>query len=714
MPVASMKDRSKRSHLAASGGLLSTEESVRDWVARVCGEGIRDLPSANVWQWAAENMYLGGHGSLVHRFYDPDLTPYTKLFQEVATGQVSSIHKDDWWTNDLLSKGGRVHEYFCMKSSQSGVTQAALNVITFLTKHLTGRGLYVIDSKEKAATLARIRLAPHIAQLCGSGVAEDMDKTGKFFIQTAAWFWEFVGSYSASAFSEKAISHCFLDDCEYFGGAANNADGNGRGIVDGIHVIDHARSRFTTSDKSFLAAFTKPDRADSFFVSEHRGGSQHRWLMPCPHCGHGLDMGRKHLNYNHAACKDSKGVWNLEAVDTLTTVKCDKCLVDIDESWKAHMNSHGYFLPKSREARALDNDPLMVPGRMSVTHNDMASPFRSVKWGKLATMLIGAEGNPAKLRFVLGNHFAVPWKVGGTNLKGANIRALCAGHQSLDGVTHGQEWAEHAVPKYARGECPFMPDAITLGVDVQGDKYKWCMVAFRMTPQGPQRALIEYGACLGQDSLLELTTNPVNHAGVPMICLPSPDTAIYAGLGFGNGGCLIDSGFRTMEIYDFCLQSGWRFMPAKGVAGIDRSSGSVVEAKTDFANGAAILRYHYRDSDVKTMLGKGVFERHSHVNPQVRKAQQFFFPHDIGEDFIGELLSESMQPIKATNGQTRMTWIHDKSMGPNDWFDALKLSAIVLWEIAGGAIHAGALARWNEEKALTSQESLPIGSSNGL
>ena len=116
--------------------------STADWLAELAAAALRDRPDWNVWQHAAKEIFLEGHSSLVHRFFDPDLTPYTKLFQEAATSQFTKIHKDDWWLRALVDSGQNVDEFFALKSSQSGFTQAALNIIIYLTRYMSGRGLY--------------------------------------------------------------------------------------------------------------------------------------------------------------------------------------------------------------------------------------------------------------------------------------------------------------------------------------------------------------------------------------------------------------------------------------------------------------------------------------------------------------------------------------------------------------------------------------------
>lgn len=638
------------------------------WLNQICAAAIRDLPDFNVWQHAQAEIFLDGHTSLTPRYFDPALTPYTKLFQEAATHQYTHIPEADWWLRDLLARGQRVDEIFALKSSQSGFTQAALNIIIFLTRYLTGRGLYCIDSRDKAGKLCRLRLLPQLQRLCHAHLTPDQDDLGTYWIELTNWVWEMVGSYSSGVFSEKPLTHAFLDDVEYM-----VTEGGHRGILDGVWIGDHARSRFTTAEQHLLAVFSKPDDADSQFIAEHKAGSQHEWHWPCPHCNHRFTPELKHLNFTHPGCKDLAGYHDLDAVEALTTLRCPKCDKDIEETpWKTRMNEQGHYLPKPKDQRHLDGDPLLQPRRLSLRINDLASPFKEVRWGKLATLIIGAKNNPAKLKFLHTNHGATPWKEHAINLRAEHIRALIAGTVNDQGHTHG---TRAKIPPYSRGQVPFLPIAITATADRQGDKLKWTLFAWQLDGTC---ALIEYGATLAEQELIDLTENPRAHHGGPILCLPDPARRMHAGLGLEQGGCLIDSGFETYDVYDFCHASGWRWYPSKGVPGLS-PGGYLVEGKRDFKDGKEILRYHYHDFQLKVAFYKGMIELHSHPDHTRRRPSKLHLPTDLDEDFILELTAESLVPDPKTK---KMTWRHDKTIGPNDYGDACKMQ-LALWQIIG-------------------------------
>ncbi len=640
---------------------------IRGFVAETWAEGIRDRPSLNIWEYARKYLHFTPKMGNITGPYDPDLTPYTKLFQEAVTGDFRNIPEDDWWLLALLERSQRVEECFVVKSSQSGFTQAAINATVYIPQFAPGRLLYVLDSVPKAKKVALTRVIPFLKQLCGKVIASEQDLTSTF-IELLDMIIEFGGSYSAGLFSEKPLRYAFLDDVEYM-----VAEGGVAGMLDGVHVIDHVRSRFTTAQDSFLGVFSKPNLESSDFISNANAGSQHRFYVPCPNCNARQVLLKTGLYYDRKECRDLLGRYDLDAVEALTTYRCNACGHLIEEKWKPQMNAAGIMLPKSKDARRRDEDPALVPRRMSMQISDLNSPFPKVKWGILARMCIEAENNPAKLKHVQTNHFAEPWKEKAINLRAENVRAVIAGAINPKTEKHFPDDLDGEgrlkVPRYRRGEIPFLPAYVSATSDVQGDKFKWTVCAFKADGTC---ALVDYGAVLSTNSLFEMTLDPRSHTGDPYVCLADPARRFQLDHG------LIDSGDDTYAIYDFCIRTGWNWYPSKGVGGLD-AGGQLVFGRADLYEGTPILRYHYNDYQIKVLYYKHKIERaHDPRYPSPR----LYFPEDIEDDFILEQLSESLVPVVVRGSTKMMKWIHDKKMGPNDYGDAMKMQ-FVIWQIVG-------------------------------
>lgn len=651
--------------------MIASPEEQTQWVEETWAEVIRESPLLNVWQFAAEQISFDEKMGNITGPYRPDLTPFNKLFQEAITSHWSAIPAEDWWLRELAARGEKCDEAFYLKSSQSGVTQAALNGSIYIPKFAPGRLLYALPSREKAKNLVRIRVIPFLRQLCGHAIEKDED-VNLTFIELRNMLMEFGGSFSAAFFSEKPLRYGFADDVEYM-----VSEGGVPGMLDGIHVIDHIRSRFTTADNSFMGVFSRPDLESSEFITNWRGGSQHGYHVSCPHCGARQMLEPEGFNYDHKDCKDSLGRYDLQAVEALTTYRCAHCHADIDESRKYEMNLGGIWIPKSLADRRRDEDPLLVPRRLSLRINDLYSPFPKVKWGILARLKIEAENNPEKLKFVITNHWARPWREKAINLKADQVRAICAGAKDpRTGNPYPDDLDEAGnpkVPAYKRGQLPFIPLFISATSDVQGDQYKWTICGWKLDGTC---ALIEYGACLSTKDLEEMMGNPLDSKGDPIICLENPEKGLIIEHG------LIDSGHDTYNIYDFCIRTGWIWYPSKGVGGFGMS-GRSVEGREDFYEGTPILRYHYNDYVIKVNFYKHKIERAHHPK---NTSPRLYLPSDVGDDFILEHTAESLRPVTSGNLK-RMEWVHDKKIAPNDWPDAMKMQ-FVIWQIVGPAKQA--------------------------
>lgn len=641
-----------------------------DFIAGTWSEVIRELPLQNLPEWAADNIVFDTKMGNITGPWRPDLTPYVIFPGQAITNDFRDVPEEDWFLRGLLEKGQRCDEIFMIKSSQSGVTQLCINACVYLPLFAPGRLLYSLPSKDGAKRVVKTRLIPHLVQHCGSVIPDEND-VNLTFIELRDMIMEFGGSFSAALFSEKPLRYGFADDVEYM-----VAEGGVPGMLDGVHVINHFRSRFTTADDSCLFVFSKPNLESSEFIAEHRGGSQHSFFVRCPLCGERQVLEPEGLNFRHKGCKDLAGRYDFEAVEALTTYKCAHCKGDIHEDRKYEMNLSGIYLPKSKEQRRKDEDPPLMPRRLTLRINDLNSPFPKVKWGKLACMLIEAENNPQKLRHVMTNHFARPWREKAINLKADQVRALCP--SAVDEKT-GKPIDERC-PPYRRGEIPFIPALVTITVDRQGDKKKWIIAAWKVDGTC---AIVEYGATLSDKDIVEMLDKPVSHDGSRLICLADPSREIVIEHG------LCDSGFEHTDVYDMCIDSGWRLYPSKGVGKLS-SGGRICEGKDDFYNGEPILVYHYNDFQLKVHFYKGKVQKRSDA--------RLYLPDDVDDEFVVEWISESLGPKKLSTGYSIMEWTHDRKVGPNDFGDAGKM-LYVIWQIMGPKIQREAAERRAAEKA---------------
>jgi phage terminase large subunit GpA-like protein len=521
-------------------------------------------------------------------------------------------------------------ELIGLKSSQSGFTVAALVLLGHIARFCPTNVLYALDSREEMRRLSKARLQPMLRQaLRGTAeLSESEDEISNLTIYLASMVLYLMGSYSSGAFRNKAVGLAILDELDKHkpgpGGEAN--------------TIDLARQRLKAGEGGKLIAFSAPILESGVTTQEHKDGSCHVFELPCPHCGQFQELVWENVKFGH--CKDLTGEWDLDRVLAETYYECanPECPDRrIEERHKRAMVAAG---------RWRQTNPKPFPRKMSVRVSDLVSPFKRARWGVLAVEWIKAQGNAGKIQAFLNNRLGRGVSPRETEVKDCEIMALRG--------------------PYRRKSIPVAPCYVSLTADRQGDVVKWTKCGW--LPDGTVY-LIDYGYVLAPDELIAV-------AGDPFEVL-SDGTMVSK----TNDG-LIDEGYNTTEIRDFCERSDGLFHPSKGRGGIQVRQ--AVYESTALHRGREMLVYHYDDDDMKKQLYRARIKDAMDEKRQAKRLvriPRLWLPQDIGPDFIGELTSEKFVEERDPRGFTRWAWVKDESR-PNDFGDAMKMH-FVLWHIVG-------------------------------
>lgn len=159
-------------------------------------------------------------------------------------------------------------------------------------------------------------------------------------------------------------------------------------------------------------------------------GTFERYFVPCPHCGH-----MQHLVWGHL---------DLETA----CYACEGCGALIEESTKPWMLARGEWRASNPE------------GTYPSFHlNALYSPSAKSGWSVMVSAWRRAQGKPADLQVFINTWLAELWEDKGDGLSSDSLLArLEAGHEE--------------------GDVPIGAGALTLGVDVQGDRLEWWVWAW--------------------------------------------------------------------------------------------------------------------------------------------------------------------------------------------------------------------------------------------
>lgn len=473
-------------------------------------------PTVSPWRWADDHVYLDEKASPRPGPYRSAETPWTRRFQDIFI--------DPDFTEALV-----------MKSSRTGFTEAALNVVRYMPEHAPGTVLFCLDSKEEARKVSNDRLATSLRQAAADQMSDDPDDDGTLTKRLLNMTVLLAGSYSAGVFRNKWVRLGVLDEVEV------NPEVPGEGAT-----LDLMRSRFVGVGGARLLAMSKPKKFCSTFHKQHAEGTCEIALAPCPHCGTYQEftfdgqsattvlhidndgtgkritgallaqpppLGR--VEFEH--CRDLLGVYDKRALLTKTYYRCvSGCR--IDETDKPRI-----LAQLAREGvHWLRTNPTPFPGRCSQHISDLLSPYPEVAWGQLALIWTSCADQVARDHF-RNNHLGLPAR---------EQAAVIAESTVLD-----------CRSAYTRGTCPFAPDLVTLNWDTQDDLVHWGALGFRLVPGRdlPEIAVIDHGKAFHSDELLQVAADIFKNS-------TGDDLKITVGVGDAGG-------HRTADIYETCLKS---------------------------------------------------------------------------------------------------------------------------------------------------------------
>lgn len=623
----------------AGGGVK--EAIFTGWVLQF----LRPASQEPIWRWAERNVYLdeqmnpGRPG-----YYSSDLTPYTRGLQEF----VQSDEAD---------------ELIVEKSSQTGFTEACLNVVRWKPENDPGPVLYAIDTMEEVKRISNVRLKPTLKRCAGEVLPDDELGTTRLALDSMEIL--LTGGGSSAAFRNKPIELGILDEVE-------NHKLNLKVGAEGS-TLDLMRSRFTTVPDAKLIALSKPKVRGGIINAECESGTLEKWWVPCPHCERfqvledvsGEEPGRQfpaQLRFGHL--KDLAGGYMMERFLREVYWECLYCRGEI--YWHEHqagMNARGEWrrtVVTETEYEALPADERVfyrlgrpATRKRSQRISDLNSPFERVSWGRLAQMFVDAVESKVvgKLEHLFTNHLTIAWEPTATRLTDAKLLALRSGLTNpKTGTPRGPRYFLSAMEERV---CPVQqPVFVSVCWDRQDLCDKRTVVAW---DEGLCGWLFDLGESVGDEAVLNVFGREYPVLGSDEVVMPLVG--------------LIDAGFRTFETYDLCWRAqemGLRLFPSMGAPGVE----GFVAARRKKYGAREVWRFDYNDHNLKKLLYETWLD--------AGQEQRFWLPTDVRgfPAFLQELQAERLVQRRNEHGYTKVEW---KLAGPaNDYGDTMKMHLVCL------------------------------------
>lgn len=507
----------------------------------------RPKPPYNVAQWAGKRLYFSsGTGTAMPGFYRVDQTPYAK--EPLLCWSLRDVQKITlcWGT-------------------QLGKTTVILVCIGHGIDHDPGTMMLVMTSQDVSNDTMRQRIWPLIRGckvLRSKFPPEHKWKTSRMdfdggFIRTA-------GANSSGNLASFPFRYLFLDETAKYP-ADLSGEGDAQASAEERQKAQPLRKTLTTST---------PVQEGDNILNDLKNSLRRDRYVPCPHCGAFQLLIFERVKWPHRDSCTELGAADYETIKKNTWYECQACKQKIEERHKRWMETNGRWVSdgltielvsgtdvafSSLIQAAADGDGFLEGGqRFDVTlpagprcfyrvvgetrfsshigyHlNSLHSLFFT--WGEAAVQFLKARHDPGRLQVFINSVLAEPWK------------------QTTDSVDTSA-MVEHIDRDLPIRVIPEGYDFLFCGADYHGVKIgvRFVLLAVR---HDFAYTVIDYGQ-LG-------TLTDLGHV----------ISAVYPrrsdGLLLTPDFTLVDSGWETQEVYDFC-KTQINCLPCKGAGSVPYS-----------------------------------------------------------------------------------------------------------------------------------------------
>ncbi len=383
---------------------------------------------------------------------------------------------------DALSASSLVRRVVIMKAAQMGFTEVALNWVGYTVDHNPGPMLCVVPSLEVRSRWVRQRLDPLATET--HAVAEKLDLVRRRSSVNSEGIKVFPGGIlilgganSAASLASMPIRDVVYDEVDRFPWEVG-------GEGDPIGLTRQRQKTFARRKELLISSPTIEGASrihEAFEASDQR-----RYRVPCPHCGEGLFLEFRGLQWIRDPDNPQriKQVWYV----------CEHNGCVIEEHHKTAMLEHGRWVAKHPErlTRGYHINGLYSPAGLGDTWSEIVEEFLKVK------------DDPVRYKRYVNTVLGEPWEDRSKKLRPSHLM--------------------ERVEPYRLREIPPGCLLLTAGIDVQDDrlavlvagwgKQETCwIVDWVELPGSPGRSPVVFEALVPIAQILQASIQELAHAG---------------------------------------------------------------------------------------------------------------------------------------------------------------------------------------------------------
>jgi phage terminase large subunit GpA-like protein len=515
----------------------------------------------------------------------------------------------------------------CVFAAQCGKTEAELNALGYIIDQDPGPTLIVYPGEKQSDKVMRTRIHPMIlnSPAVRSHVVGNSDDLGLKEIRLdrmrvyAAW------SNSPAALASSPCRYVILDEVDKFPAYAGRE-------ANPIQLASVRTRTFGGRRKIFITS--TPTLDSGYIWSEWERSDQNHFWVPCPACGTYQVLDFSRVKWPEGARADDIRRGELAWYECSS----ERCKARIEDSQKMEMVSKGRWVPRNVVIDAQGELVGKAPPRtqrgfqLSVLY----SPW--VSFSECAAEFLKSLGNASLLMNFHNSWLGLPWREKIESVTEAKIRA--------------------ARRDYGAGAAPAGGKVLTAGVDVQADCFWYAIRAW-----GPEERswLVRYGAVFSWEELWEVLSARYRVGNEEL-------TVERA---------MVDSGFRTSEVYQFCREHRPVTFPSKG----SNNPALVASVRLGHPEMATILFTFKADSFKDRLSG--------FIGRKPGEPGEWCIPRDITEDYIRQMTSER-RVIVRKKGRPFSTWEPITESTPNHLWDCEVLNTLAADQIQVRYLDPGA------------------------
>lgn len=418
------------------------------------------------------------------------------------------------WTNDVTPylveimdcfNDPYIHNINFVKPSQVGGTEALINMLGWIVTQNPSPAMMVYPSDDLAKDISNDKLKPAFQKSKDIRDRFYQNSSKELKLKFKGMTLYLRGAASPSKLASKAIRYLFFDEIDKIGGASKKEASPYNLALERTKTFKYTRKIYTCST---------PTLKTNYVWSLHEAADEVRhYVMPCPHCGEYIEFKWKQVIFD----KDK----SLSVIDRAKTAKyfCQECACEIENNQKPAMLRAGRW-------ETVTKRNIGKPESVSFWINSLYSIF--VNWEDAAKEFLESQDDPEKLQNFVNSWLGEPWE--DTKLKTSESLVL----------ERQTEYEQYVVPEWA--------ELLTGGVDVQENCLYWTIRAWG-------KYITSQNIAHGQAFTLNEIETVMN---LPFKSRDGTEHIVNL--------TLLDSGYNSDDIYDFCANNSDWALPCKGTS----------------------------------------------------------------------------------------------------------------------------------------------------